>query len=61
LTGSDSTRSKLEPSTAHLADEEIGAYEELNLDMTMTKPFDFDELQDAMPVPNNKAYAFAEV
>ena len=35
-------------------DEEISAYEELNVDMMMTKPFDFDELQDAMAVLNRK-------
>ena len=41
--------------SAHLADEEIRAYEELNVDMMMTKPFDFDELQEAMAVLNKKA------
>ncbi len=30
--------------SAHLADEDIRAYEELRVDMMMSKPFDFDEL-----------------
>ena len=47
--------------SAHLADEEISAYEELNVDMMMTKPFDFDELQDAMAVLNKKASVLAGV
>ena len=47
--------------SAHLTDEEIGAYEELNVDMMMTKPFDFDELQDAMAVLNKKASVLAGV
>src|SRR5204862_6240838 len=34
--------------SAHLTEEDIRAYEELNVDMMMTKPFDFDELQRAM-------------
>jgi CheY-like chemotaxis protein len=46
--------------SAHLADEEIRAYEELNVDMMMTKPFDFDELQAAMAVLNKKASVLAE-
>ena len=46
--------------SAHLADEEIRAYEELNVDMMMTKPFDFDELQEAMAVLNKKASVLAE-
>ena len=45
--------------SAHLADEEIRAYEELNVDMMMTKPFDFDELQDAMAVLDKKASVLA--
>jgi len=45
--------------SAHLRDEEISAYEELNVDMMMTKPFDFDELQDAMAVLNKKASVLA--
>jgi two-component system OmpR family response regulator len=47
--------------SAHLADEEIAAYEELNVDMMMTKPFDFDELQDAMAILNKKASVLAGV
>ena len=46
--------------SAHLADEEIRAYEELNVDMMMTKPFDFDELQQAMAVLDKKASVLAE-
>jgi two-component system OmpR family response regulator len=47
--------------SAHLADEEIAAYEELKVDMMMTKPFDFDELQDAMAVLNRRASVLAGV
>lgn len=47
--------------SAHLAEEEIHAYEELNVDMMMTKPFDFDELQDAMAILNKKASVLAGV
>ena len=46
--------------SAHLADEEIHAYEELKVDMMMTKPFDFDELQQAMAVLDKKASVLAE-
>jgi CheY-like chemotaxis protein len=46
--------------SAHLADEDIRAYEELRVDMMMSKPFDFDELQQAMAVLNKKALALAE-
>jgi len=46
--------------SAHLSDEDIRAYEELNVDMMMSKPFDFDELQQAMAVLNKKASALAE-
>ena len=34
--------------SAHLSDESIRAYEELNVDMMMSKPFDFEEIQRAM-------------
>jgi len=47
--------------SGHLSDEVIRAYEELNVDMMMTKPFDFDELQQAMAVLNRKASVLAAV
>ena len=47
--------------SGHLADEEIRAYDELNVDMMMTKPFDFDELQEAMAILNKKPSALSEV
>ena len=47
--------------SGHLSDEEIRAYEELNVDMMMSKPFDFDELQDAMAVLNRKTSVLAGV
>ena len=43
-----------------LSDEDIRAYEELNVDMMMSKPFDFDELQQAMAVLNKKSSVLAE-
>lgn len=46
--------------SGHLSDEDIRAYEELNVDMMMSKPFDFDELQQAMAVLNRKASVLAE-
>jgi DNA-binding response OmpR family regulator len=46
--------------SAHLADEDIQAYEDLRVDMMMSKPFDFDELQQAMAVLDKKASALAE-
>ena len=46
--------------SAHLADEDIQAYEDLGVDMMMSKPFDFDELQQAMTVLDKKASALAE-
>ena len=36
------------------------AYEELNVDMMMSKPFDLDELEQAMAVLNKKAPVLAE-
>src|SRR5438876_12152830 len=45
--------------SAHLSDEDIRAYEELSVDMMMSKPFDFDELQQAMAVLNKKASVLA--
>ena len=43
--------------SGHLSDADIRAYEELNVDMMMSKPFDFDELQQAMSVLNRKPSA----
>lgn len=40
--------------SAYLSDEDIQAYETLNVDMMMSKPFDFDELQQAMAVLDKK-------
>ena len=34
--------------SAHLSEEDIRAYEELKVDMMMSKPFDFEELQRAV-------------
>ena len=36
--------------SAHLCDEDIRAYEELHVDMMMSKPFDFEEIQRAVAV-----------
>jgi two-component system OmpR family response regulator len=36
--------------SAHLSDDDIRAYEGLNVDMMMSKPFDFEELQCAVAV-----------
>ena len=46
--------------SAHLSDEDIRAYEEVSVDMMMSKPFDFDELQQAVAVLNKKASVLAE-
>ena len=46
--------------SAHLSDEDIRAYEELSVDMMMSKPFDFDELQEAMAVLNKKPSVLAQ-
>jgi len=46
--------------SAHLSDEDIRAYEELRVDMMMSKPFDFDELQQAMAVLDKKASVLSE-
>jgi CheY-like chemotaxis protein len=46
--------------SGHLSDEDIRAYEELSVDMMMSKPFDFDELQQAMAVLNKRASVLAE-
>src|SRR2546421_12308174 len=34
--------------SAYLSDEDIRAYEQVGVDMMMSKPFDFEELQQAM-------------
>ena len=46
--------------SGHLSDDDIRAYEKLNVDMMMTKPFDFDELQRAVAILNRKASVLAE-
>src|SRR5467141_1728264 len=46
--------------SGHLSDEDIRAYEELSVDMMMSKPFDFDELQEAMAVLDKKPSVLAE-
>ena len=46
--------------SGHLSDEDIRAYEELNVDMMMSKPFDFEELQEAMAVLNKKPSVLVE-
>ena len=46
--------------SAYLSDEVIHAYQELKVDMMMTKPFDFNELQEAMAVLNKKPSVLAE-
>ena len=45
--------------SAHLSDEVIREYDELSVDMMMTKPFDFDELQEAMAFLNKKPSVLA--
>ena len=45
--------------SGELLDEDIAAYEKLNVDMMMSKPFDFDELQQALAVLNRKASVLA--
>ena len=46
--------------SAHLSDEDIRAYEDLTVDMMMSKPFDFDELQQAMGVLDKKPSVLAQ-
>jgi DNA-binding response OmpR family regulator len=46
--------------SAHLSDEDICAYEELEVDVMMSKPFDFDELQQAMAALNKKSSVLVE-
>ena len=43
--------------SGQLSDDDIAAYEELNVDMMMSKPFDFDELQQAMAILKGKTSA----
>jgi YesN/AraC family two-component response regulator len=45
--------------SAYLSDEVIRAYQDLSVDMMMTKPFDFDELQEAMAFLNKKPSVLA--
>ena len=45
--------------SAHLSDEDIQAYEDLDVDMMMSKPFDFEELQQAMAVLDKKPSVLA--
>ena len=45
--------------SAHLSDEDIAAYEKLGVDMMMSKPFDFDELQEAMAILKRKPSVLA--
>ena len=46
--------------SAYLSDEDIRAYEQLRVDMMMSKPFDFDELQQAMTVLDKKPSVLAK-
>ena len=45
--------------SAYLADDVIREYDELKVDMMMTKPFDFDELQEAMAILDKKPSVLA--
>src|ERR1700737_3737058 len=45
--------------SAHLSDEDIRAYEELSVDMMMSKPFDFDELHQTLSFLNKKPSVLA--
>jgi len=36
--------------SAHLSDKDIRAYEEFGVDMMMSKPFDFEEIQNAVAI-----------
>ena len=45
--------------SAYLCDEDIQTYEALNVDMMMSKPFDFDELQQAMAILDKKPSVLA--
>lgn len=45
--------------SAYLSDEVIHEYDQLKVDMMMTKPFDFEELQEAMAILNKKPSVLA--
>jgi CheY-like chemotaxis protein len=45
-----SYQGKLLVLSAHLSDEDIRAYEELGVDLMMSKPFDFEEIQNAVAI-----------
>jgi CheY-like chemotaxis protein len=45
--------------SAYLSDEVIDQYDQLKVDMMMTKPFDFEELQEAMAILNKKPSVLA--
>ena len=45
--------------SAYLSDEDIRAYEQVGVDMMMSKPFDFEELQQAMAVLDRKPSVLA--
>lgn len=45
--------------SAYLSDEDICAYEQLGVDMMMSKPFDFEELQQAMAILDKKPSVLA--
>jgi CheY-like chemotaxis protein len=45
--------------SAYLSDEVIHQYDQLKVDMMMTKPFDFEELQEAMAILNKKPSVLA--
>ncbi len=47
--------------SAHLSDADISAYEALNVDMMMSKPFDFEELQRAMAILTRKPSALSGI
>ena len=53
-------RGKILVLSGHLSDQDIRAYEKLNVDMMMSKPFDLDELQRAMAVLNKRPSVLAE-
>ena len=46
--------------SAHLSDEDIQAYEDLEVDMMMSKPFDFAEIENAVAVLTRSPEAAVE-